>query len=72
MVNLAFYQITNINEAQQIAAYLSLIGKRAKGDLLTNASWIRKFVKEHPVYKHDSEVSDEVRRHNCLPRFKLT
>ncbi len=31
---------------------------RARGELLTNASYIRKFVREHQDYQFDSEVSD--------------
>ena len=31
-----------------------------KGTLLTNASWIRDFVLSHPLYKHDSIVSEEI------------
>ena len=30
------------------------------GELMTTASWIRKFVHSHPDYKHDSVVSDKV------------
>lgn len=30
------------------------------GTLLTNASWIRQFVNEHPSYQHDSVISEEI------------
>lgn len=30
------------------------------GSLLTNATWMRHFVMNHPAYKHDSIVGDEV------------
>ena len=30
------------------------------GTLLTNASWMRQFVLNHPSYKHDSVVNDEI------------
>lgn len=36
--------------------YLKLISYRAKGTALTNASWIRKFVLEHPLYKYVMHV----------------
>ncbi|CAF1198513.1 unnamed protein product [Rotaria sordida] len=28
--------------------------------LLTNASWIRKFILSHPSYKQDSVISEEI------------
>jgi len=43
-----------------IHQYLRLIQKRADGELMTAAHWIRQFVASHPDYKHDSVVSDEV------------
>lgn len=41
-----------------INQYLNLISNRASGVCLTNAAWIRKFVRNHPDYKQDSVVSD--------------
>jgi glutamate--cysteine ligase catalytic subunit len=41
----------------RIHQYLSLIRKRASGELLTPASWMRKFVLEHPGYKKDSVIT---------------
>ena len=43
-----------------IRQYLSLIESRANGTLMTTASWIRKFVTNHKLYKHDSRVSEEI------------
>lgn len=43
-----------------INQYLNLISRRASGVLLTNATWMRHFVDQHPAYKHDSVVSDEI------------
>ncbi|CAM9623354.1 unnamed protein product [Ectocarpus fasciculatus] len=40
--------------------YMILICKRASGELKTAASWIREFVHEHPAYKQDSVVSEEI------------
>lgn len=34
-----------------IQQYLKFISRRASGEILTTASWIRKFVTEHPDYK---------------------
>ncbi|KAL1140373.1 hypothetical protein AAG570_000305 [Ranatra chinensis] len=43
-----------------IQQYLKLIQRRASGQLLTTASWIRQFVRQHPAYKQDSIVTDEI------------
>ncbi|VVC45915.1 Hypothetical protein CINCED_3A009299 [Cinara cedri] len=43
-----------------IRKYLKLISRRASGQINTTASWIRRFVQEHPAYKHDSVVNDEI------------
>jgi len=40
--------------------YLSLISKRAKGEVMTAATWLREFVTSHPKYKGDSVISDEI------------
>lgn len=40
--------------------YLDFINKRATGEILTGASWMRQFVLSHPLYKQDSIVSDEI------------
>lgn len=34
-----------------IQQYLKLIQKRASGELMTTAAWIRNFVQSHPAYK---------------------
>lgn len=44
----------------ELATYLSLISKRASGELDTAARWIRNFVDQHPKYAHDSVVGDEI------------
>eukprot|EP01041_Mallomonas_annulata_P001227 gene1227-2382_t len=44
----------------RVDEYLKFISSRAKGDLLTPAQWMRKFVTSHPAYKHDSIVSQEI------------
>jgi len=47
--------------------YLDLIGKRARGELLTTAEWMRRFVLAHPDYKSDSEVSPRI----CFDLLKV-
>lgn len=35
-----------------------ILQKRASGEIMTLASWMREFVANHADYKHDSFVSD--------------
>jgi len=44
----------------RILEYLDFIEKRAIGELMTPATWLRKFVRSHPAYKGDSVVSQEI------------
>ncbi|KAL7689186.1 putative glutamate-cysteine ligase catalytic subunit [Plasmopara halstedii] len=39
-----------------VEKYMSLIKKRATGELPTAATWMRRFVRAHPDYRHDSVV----------------
>ncbi|XP_078356299.1 glutamate--cysteine ligase catalytic subunit-like [Oculina patagonica] len=43
-----------------ISQYLELISRRASGELLTTAQWIRLFVETHPDYKKDSVVGEKI------------
>lgn len=40
--------------------YLSLLSRRATGEVYTAAKWMREFVTTHPSYKKDSVISDEI------------
>lgn len=44
----------------ELAGYLSLVSKRASGELQTGATWIRNYVRSHPDYRRDSVVSERV------------
>ena len=44
----------------QVQKYLDLVEARAAGQLPTAATWIRNFVTNHPEYRQDSVVSDEI------------
>eukprot|EP00543_Licmophora_paradoxa_P006555 CAMPEP_0202455790 /NCGR_PEP_ID=MMETSP1360-20130828/13230_1 /ASSEMBLY_ACC=CAM_ASM_000848 /TAXON_ID=515479 /ORGANISM="Licmophora paradoxa, Strain CCMP2313" /LENGTH=914 /DNA_ID=CAMNT_0049075451 /DNA_START=114 /DNA_END=2858 /DNA_ORIENTATION=+ len=44
----------------RVDLYLDFIEKRATGELVTPATWMRNFVRTHPDYKGDSVVSDEI------------
>ncbi|KYO47156.1 glutamate--cysteine ligase catalytic subunit [Alligator mississippiensis] len=43
-----------------ILNYLKLIKKRASGELMTVARWMREFVANYPDYKQDSVITDEI------------
>jgi glutamate--cysteine ligase catalytic subunit len=45
--------------------YLSLVSKRASGEYVTPATWIRKFVAAHPDYKQDSIITHKI-NHDLL------
>ena len=43
-----------------VQAYMKLIQKRASGELLTTAAWLRKEVTSHPEYKNDSVITQRI------------
>eukprot|EP00040_Diaphanoeca_grandis_P019184 m.101126 g.101126 ORF g.101126 m.101126 type:complete len:733 (-) comp27304_c0_seq3:222-2420(-) len=45
---------------EKISNYLELIRKRATGELMTPATWMRQFVTKHADYKNDSIVSQKI------------
>lgn len=45
---------------KEMNLYLDLVRMRASGDLMTTATWIRRFVRSHPTYQFDSRVSQEI------------
>ncbi|XP_005188300.1 glutamate--cysteine ligase [Musca domestica] len=52
-----------------IEKYLTYLQKRASGEILTGAQWIREQVLKHPEYKHDSIVSDRI-NYDLLKRIQ--
>lgn len=45
---------------ERLTTYLDFIERRARGELITPATWMRNYVRNHPEYKQDSVVSDEI------------
>lgn len=45
---------------ERLTMYLDFIEQRATGELVTPATWMRNYVRNHPAYKGDSVVSDEI------------
>jgi glutamate--cysteine ligase catalytic subunit len=40
--------------------YFNFLRQKSSGDLMTNAKFMRHFVLNHPAYKQDSIVSEEI------------
>jgi len=59
---LAYLEFINCDDLTmtQLMKYMDFIQKRTTGELITPATWIRKFIRQHPAYKFDSVVSDEI------------
>lgn len=45
---------------KQLAEYLDFIERRSIGELVTPATWMRNFIRNHPDYKGDSVVTDSI------------
>ena len=64
LVPLVTHYCDNVNMDTETRAivdeYLSLIAKRASGELKTFARWQRDFVTSHPDYKKDSIISPTI------------
>lgn len=45
---------------ERMTQYLDFIEKRATGQLVTPATWVRNFVRSHKDYKFDSVVTDSI------------
>mmetsp|Transcript_32456 Transcript_32456/g.36927 ORF Transcript_32456/g.36927 Transcript_32456/m.36927 type:complete len:142 (+) Transcript_32456:1-426(+) len=45
---------------KRLNTYLDFIRKRAIGELVTPATWIRNYVRTHKAYNRDSVVTDEI------------
>ena len=45
---------------EKISQYLNLIKMKATGEVMTTAAWMRKFIMDHPKYKKDSFVTEEI------------
>jgi len=54
---------------KRIKKYLDFISGRASGQLMTAASYIRKFVQGHPAYRGDSVISSEI-NYDLICRIK--
>jgi len=45
---------------EQLSRYTNFISKRASGELVTDAVWIRDFIIHHKDYQHDSKVHSSI------------
>jgi glutamate--cysteine ligase catalytic subunit len=58
----SYLNSTNIDVETRcrLTKYLDLISRRASGELMTGASYLRQLVMQHPDYQHDSVVSSSI------------
>ncbi|CAF1500131.1 unnamed protein product [Adineta ricciae] len=54
------FEDIDISTRQTMNEYIEFISQRAKGDLLSNAMWMRKSIENHHLYQHDSIVSEQI------------
>merc|ERR1719373_1239096 len=45
---------------ERIDKYLTFIKRRSMGELITPATWMRRFVRSHPEYKQDSVITQGI------------
>ncbi|XP_070533498.1 glutamate--cysteine ligase catalytic subunit-like [Ptychodera flava] len=62
----------DVDTSCTIVQYLELISRRASGKLITMAKWIRQFVSQHPDYKQDSVVSEQINYDLMVACDKIT
>eukprot|EP00752_Nemacystus_decipiens_P005836 g5272.t1 len=58
----AYLEHTNAGRStiDDVDGYLDHLRKRAAGEVMTTAAWLRHFVRSHPGYRMDSVVTDEI------------
>ena len=57
---------------EKVSCYIDLISRRASGEAITPAQWVRKFVRSHPSYKKDSVVTEEITYHLVMQMVDIT
>ena len=50
----------NFNKNEELIKFVEYLEKKTKGEIWTDAKYIRKFVDNHPKYKKDSIITDEI------------
>jgi len=64
LIPLVYAYLDNINcdtiTFERLSKYLDFIHKRVTGELVTPATWMRNFVKNHKSYNYDSVVTEEI------------
>ncbi|CAH1118764.1 unnamed protein product [Phaedon cochleariae] len=53
-------QKVDSDTSKKLNGYFDLLAGRASGKIMTVATWMRKFVREHPEYKQDSVVTERI------------
>ena len=51
---------TDINKQKEMMKFITYLERKTKGELWTDAKYIRKFINDHPKYKKDSIINEEI------------
>ena len=61
----AYLDTIPCDEDDTLRQYMEFISKRASGELLTPAAWMRQFLTSHPSYQQDSVVTEDMAYDLC-------
>lgn len=53
-------EVMDADAERAVERHLRLVSGRASGTVETTATWIRRFIRRHPEYRHDSVVTDRI------------
>eukprot|EP01134_Creolimax_fragrantissima_P005583 CFRG5583T1 len=62
--------VVDVETSMKLSNYLDFISKKASGELMTTAQWMRQFIMKHPDYKQDSVVSESINYDICKLFFE--
>jgi len=63
VINILFEN--DVKTQDKLKGYLNFLKQRASGKLMTDAEYIRSFVLNHPQYKKDSKINEEINYDLC-------
>ena len=50
----------NLNKKNELLKFIDYLEKKTKGEIWTDAKYIRNYIKNHPKYNKDSIVTEEI------------
>ena len=54
------YYVKDKNKQNELIKFVDFFERKTKGELWTDAKYIRKFVNDHPKYNKDSIITEEI------------